>query len=108
MEDDLQYLILTPNSVILGREAAALTEYPDNEDNWKRGQRYVAKCKDVTWKRWKRKYLTNLREQHNMTLKLKESKINVVDVVMIKENDKTQGTCEMRIKSGKCIEEKIK
>ena len=43
-----------------------------------------------------------------MTLKLKESKINVGDVVMIKENDKKQGTCEMRIKSGKCIEEKIK
>ena len=45
IEEDLEYSLLTPNSMILGRNIKLPDYYPKEEevrDNWKKRQRYVS------------------------------------------------------------------
>ena len=100
IEDDFQYPILTSNSILLDRDTVMLEEDPEEEDDrnsWKKCRKYVVRCKDAAWRRWKRKYLTSLRERHNMTHKTKVVKIDIGDVVMIKGQDKTRGKWKIGI-----------
>ena len=71
-EKDLEYPVLTPNSVILGRDIKVPGDSPKEKeaiDNWKKRQRYVHKCKEAAWKRWVHEYLAALRERHNLSHK---------------------------------------
>ena len=99
IEDDIQYPIVTPNSMLLNRDTVMLEEDPEEEDDrnsWKKRQKYIVRCKDATWRRRKREYQTALRERHNMTHKTKEVKIDIGDVVMIKREDKKERKVEDR------------
>ena len=86
----LTYSILTPNSLILGRNV----NFPDgspheNEsETIKKRHKYIKRCKETLWKRWKHEYLVSLREKHNLKSKDKTLEINVGDVVMIKGEEK--------------------
>ena len=91
IEDDIQYPILTPNIMVLGLDTVMLEEDLEEEDDknsWKKRQKYIVRCKDAAWRRWKREYLTASRERHNMAYKTKVVKIDTGDVVMIKGEDK--------------------
>ena len=60
IEEDLEYSVLTPNSVILGRDNKSPDNFTEEEEvsyNWKKRQRYVHKCKEASWKRWVREHL---------------------------------------------------
>ena len=86
--------------MLLGRDTVMLQEDPEEEDNrfsWKKRQKYGVRCKDAAWRRWKREYLTALRERHNMTHKTKVVKIDIGDVVMIKGEDKRRGKWKIDI-----------
>ena len=77
--------------MLLGRDTAVLEEDPEEEDDknsWKKREKYIVRCKDAAWRRWKREYLTAFRERHNMAHKAKVVKIDTGDVVMIKGEDK--------------------
>ena len=67
IEDNIQYPILTPNSMLLGRYTVMLEEdlEEDDRNSWKKRQKYIARCKDAAWRRWKREYLTALRERQH-------------------------------------------
>ena len=46
--------MLTPDSMILGRDIKLPDDSPKEEEvsnNWKKRQRYVNKCKEAAWKR---------------------------------------------------------
>ena len=94
IEDDIQYPVLTPNSMILGRDTAALQENPKDEDesDWKKRQRYIKRCKEAAWRRWQREYITALRGKHDMKHKSSEKEIKVGEIVMVKGEDKRRGT----------------
>ena len=65
IEEDLEYSVLTTNSMILGRDIKLPDDSLQEEevsDNWKKQQRYVYKCMEAAWKRWAHEYLTPLRE----------------------------------------------
>ena len=57
----------------------------------KRRQRYINKCKEAAWKRWKKEYLGSLRERRNMMDNTKEMKIEVGDVALITGEEKSKG-----------------
>ena len=100
IEEDLEYSVLTPNSMILGRDIKLPDDSPEEEeasDNWKKRQRYVHKCKEAAWKRWVHEYLAALRERHNLSHKEKPMKININDVVMIKGDEKNRGKWKIGI-----------
>ena len=73
MEDDIQYPILTPNSMLLGWDTVMLEEDLEEDDrkSWKKRQNYIVRCKDAAWRLWKRQYMTASRERYNMTHKTK-------------------------------------
>ena len=85
--------------MLLGRDTVMLEEDPEEDDknSSKKRQKYIARCKDGAWRRWKREQLTALRERHNMAHNTKEVKIDIGDVVMIKGEDKRRGKWKIGI-----------
>ena len=52
IEYDIQYPILTPNSMLLSRDTVMLEEYPEEEqdddrNSWKKRQKYIVRYKDA-------------------------------------------------------------
>ena len=61
IEEDIQLSVLTPNSMILGRNVSTINSNTgDDSDEWAKRQRYIQWCKENTWKRWKHEYLVAL------------------------------------------------
>ena len=93
IQEEIDYLILTPNSLILGRHV----NFPDaaphesESETIKKRHKYIKRCKEALWKRWKHEYLVALREKHNLKSEDKPFKINVGDVVLIKRQDENRG-----------------
>ena len=86
--------------MLLGSDIVMLEEDPEEEDDknsWKKRQNYIVRCTDAAWRRWKREYLTALRERHNIPHKTKVVKIDIGDVVMIKGEDKRRGKWKIGI-----------
>ena len=53
IEDDIQYPILTPNSILFGQDTVILEEDPvkeGNRDSWKKHQKYIVIYKDAAWR----------------------------------------------------------
>ena len=67
IEKDLEYLLLTTNSTILGRYIKKKFQEvsPEEEvsDSWKKQQRYVHECKEPSWRRLFHDYLVAFREK---------------------------------------------
>ena len=87
--------VLTPFHLILGRRLSPLSEYIDsnldlneveNQENVSRRFTYITKKLNHFWNRWRREYITGLREAHRM----KERKPNIIDqgdIVLIHEDN---------------------
>jgi hypothetical protein len=58
---------------------------------YRKRAKYLQKCKNAMWKRWSKEYLRGLRERHNLTHKVKQSKLSVGDIVIIKSDEKNRG-----------------
>ena len=93
IEEEMDYPILTPNSLILGRDVNFPDAAPSESESEiiKKRHKYIKRCKEALWKRWKHEYLVALREKHNLKNKDKTFKINVGDVVLIKGEEKNRG-----------------
>ena len=75
VDEDLEYSVLAPNYLILGRDINLQDDSPELEqvsDNWKKRKRYLHKCKVTVWKRWAHEYLVDLRER-SIILAIKEN-----------------------------------
>ena len=70
IEEDIQYPILTPNCMILGRDTKMVdgNMAVDKEEDlsWRKRQKYVKRCKDAAWRRWQWEYVTALHVRHNI------------------------------------------
>jgi hypothetical protein len=95
MEDDIESLPLTPNTLIHGANISLPEEDLDDmeEDEVKRMSKrakYIQRCKDTIWKRWTTEYIRSLRERRlNQTGKTSEIKIG--EIVLIKGEEKDRG-----------------
>ena len=93
IEEEIDYPILTPNSLILGCDV----NFPDaaphesESETIKKRHKYIKRWKEALWKRWKHEHLVALRGKHNLKTKDKTFKINVGDVVLIKGEDNNRG-----------------
>ena len=99
VEEDIQLPLLTPNLLQFGRPnllPEPEDHHQENPDLRKRA-RYLAKCKDVVWKRWSTEYLRGLRERHNMKHNQRQQSLSKGDVVMIKGEEKNRGHWKLGI-----------
>jgi len=60
--------VLTPKSIIHGREVCTLEEN-EIEETASELEKRIRKTKDVMWKRWRTEYVRALRERHDITQK---------------------------------------
>ena len=94
IKEDIQHSVLTPNSMILGRDTKMvdgnMVENKEEDLSWRKRQKHIKRCKDAAWRRWQRKYVTAFRERHNLQYKSKAVNMIVRDVVIIKGESKKE------------------
>ena len=99
MEDDIESLPLTPNTLIHGANISLPEEDLDDmeEDEVKRMSKrakYIQRCKDTIWKRWTTEYIRSLREKRlNQTGETSEVKIGEIVLRKIEDNGR-QALCK--------------
>ena len=98
-EDDIQLPMLTPNMMIFGKANYLMELSPEDieERDLRKRAKYLKKCKDALWQRWKREYMRALRERHNLTHDGKEKELRRGDVMLIKGDEKNRGIWKIGI-----------
>ena len=93
--------VLTPTHLIYGRRLTSLPESPEVEDNigCNRRYRYVNERLQHFSKRWRREYLTNLREResHDCNAKKVVKEPKVGDVVIVYEDGVKRNSWKMAV-----------
>ena len=99
MAEDIEFPVLTPNLLPLGQQLIIPNEDPANikDKDLRKRQKYIQKCKEAAWKRWRSEYLTSLREIHNLKYSKKESEVKVGEVVVIKGEEQNSTQWNIRI-----------
>ena len=92
VEDDVQLPLLTPNMMLLGQKNALLEQEVAQikDKDLRRRAKYLQRCRDNLWRRWKTEYLRTLRERHNLKFKDREPHIAVGEVVLIRGDEKNR------------------
>ncbi|XP_046863471.1 uncharacterized protein LOC124457234 [Xenia sp. Carnegie-2017] len=72
-DDEVIVDVLTPSHLIFGRRLASIPDKEvqnvirdEDEGEIKRRFRYLARLRTYFWSRWRKEYLTNLREYHKV------------------------------------------
>ena len=68
VDDEIGPRVLTPNSLIHGREIYTLEEN-EMEETANKMEKRLRKAKVEMWKRWRTEYIRALRERHDITQK---------------------------------------
>ena len=99
VEEDVQLPLLTPNMLQFGRPNLLPDPEACHEENpdLRKRARYLARCKDVIWRRWSAEYLRGLRERHNMKHNKRQLSLTTGDVVIIKSDEKNRGQWRLGI-----------
>ena len=100
LEDDVEYPILTPNSLIHGLPNTQIPEievHDIDEVEMKKRARYIQTCKNNFWDRWRKEYLTSLRERHITHGKQDDIQLSKGEVVIIKDDDKNRGKWKLGV-----------
>ena len=75
-----------------------LNELRREEDkDLRKHAKYLRSCKESLWKRWRREYLTALRERHSLVHKTAKQQFQVDDAVIVCTDDKNRGKWPMAI-----------
>lgn len=93
VEDDVEFPILPPDTLMFQRPNAMLEEQPHHYEgiDLRKRTSYLRKCKDAMWARWSMEYFRGLRERHNLNHKREQAKISVGNVVITKSDGKILG-----------------
>ena len=95
--DEVENDVLTPNNLIFGRRLSLIpdeTSYKIEENNAtkvKRRFRHLAKLRVHFWERWRKEYLTNLREHHRSKREKRDSNVKKGDVVLVFDENLKRG-----------------
>lgn len=84
VEGNVQMLVLAPNSSIY-KSSMIPEDDPDNiiDKDFREWSRFINKCKEAVWSRWRREHLASLHERHKIIYG-KEQQVKAGDMVIIK------------------------
>ena len=101
VEDDIDFPVLTPNTMMFGQRYNLPEEDADNEPDrdLRKRARYLQRCKEHMWNRWTTEYLRGLRERHDLTHDEQSNNINVGDVMLIKGEQRNRAKWKIGIVS---------
>ena len=90
--DEIGAEVLTPSHLLFGRRLVSLPdevceEEEEGENGFLKRFRYLAKKRLHFWNRWRREYLTDLREYHKHGKRELAVELQVGDVVLVKEDN---------------------
>ena len=69
-EDDLEYSILTTNTLVTVQNLILPNKNLEKENKYLcKRFKYIRKCKETAWLRWRKEYIKSFRERHNMKTK---------------------------------------
>ena len=93
VEDDIEFPILTPNSLLYGRSniVPELEAHRIESVDLRKRAKHLRRCKETVWRRWRNEYLRGLRERHNQQHGGKLNAPTVDEVVIIKSDEKNRG-----------------
>ena len=99
IEEDIQFPVLTPILLVLGQTPVIPNEDPTDTEirDLRKMQKYIQRCKEAVWKRWRNEYLTSLPEMHNLKHNKREPEVKVREVAAIKGNERNKYTGNFRI-----------
>ena len=99
VEDDVELPTLTPSTFLFQRSSQIPEQEPwrEEEKPLRKRAKFLIACKENLWNRWRREYLTALRERHDMTHQTAKSKVSVGDVVIVKSDDKNMGNWPLAV-----------
>ena len=66
VEEDVRLPVLTQNMLQFCRPNLLPEDHNQENPDLPKRARYLAKCKDVVWRRWSTEYRRSLRERHNL------------------------------------------
>jgi hypothetical protein len=95
--DEVENDGLTLNHLIFGRRLSLIPDeisYKIEENDAtkvKRGFRHLAKLRVHFWERWRKEYLTNLREHHRSKREKRDSNVKKGDVVLVFDENLKRG-----------------
>ena len=81
VEDEIGSRVLTPNSIIHGREVYTLEEI-EEDDTPSKMEKRIRKAKEEMWRKWRTEYVRALRERHDVT-KRKQYHPELGEVVLV-------------------------
>ena len=98
-EDDVELQTLTPSTYLFQRSNQLPEQEPwrEEEKSLRKRAKFLITCKMNPSNRWRREYLTALREKHNLTHQTTKFKVLVGDVVIVKSDDKNRGNWPLAI-----------
>ena len=106
--DDIELSILTPNSLIYGHSIRVPgNEFDDDNTSLLKRQRYIKRCKQATWNRWKNDYLRALLDRHDMKHKPSKKELREEDIVTIKSGKKNRGKWKIGIVQFAFVQKRI-
>ena len=88
VEDEFGSRVLTPNSIIHGRNVYLLEDI-EEPDHLSKMERRVRKAKVVMWERWSTQYVRSLRERHSVT-KSEVYHPDIEEVVLVVSDNKNR------------------
>ncbi|XP_028418970.1 uncharacterized protein LOC114544572 [Dendronephthya gigantea] len=99
VEDDVELPVLTPASFLFQRanHLPELQPHEEEDKDLRKRLKFLRKCKDQLWNRWRREYLTALRERHRMRAGGTSSKVSKGDVVVVQTDEKSRGSWPLAV-----------
>jgi hypothetical protein len=93
VEDDLQFPVLTPNSMLFmnSNTLPELQPHHIEDSDLRKRAKHLLKCKEAVWRRWTQEYLRNLRERHRSKAGNRGAVPTVGDVVIIATDERKRG-----------------
>ena len=93
VEDDLQFPVLTPNSMLFmnSNTLPELQPHHIEDSDLRKRAKHLLKCKEAVWRRWTQEYLRNLRERHRSKAGNRGAVPAVGDVVIIATDERKRG-----------------